>query len=84
MAANAWLMQCLADLLDVTVERPAMTETTSLGAAYLAGLRAGFIGSLADARTLWRADRSFAPSMQDSDRERLYAGWQRAVARITG
>ncbi len=84
MAANAWLTQFLADLLDVTVERPAMTETTALGAAYLAGLRAGFIGALADARTLWRADRSFTPSMQAADRERLYAGWQKAVARITG
>jgi glycerol kinase len=84
MAANAWLMQFLADLLDVTVERPAMTETTALGAAYLAGSGAGFIGSLADARSLWRADRSFAPAMQAADRERLYAGWQRAVARITG
>jgi glycerol kinase len=50
----------------------------------LAGLRAGFIGALADARTLWRADRSFTPSMQAADRERLYAGWQKAVARITG
>jgi glycerol kinase len=84
MVANAWLMQFLADLLDVTVERPAMTETTALGAAYLAGLRAGFIGSLAEAQALWRADRTFGPAMPAAERNRLYAGWQRAVARITG
>ncbi|MDB5395177.1 MAG: Glycerol kinase [Rhodospirillales bacterium] len=84
MAANSWLMQFLADLLGVTVERPAMTETTALGAAYLAGLRAGFIGSLNETRDLWRADRIFHPIMPTGDRDRLYAGWQRAVARITG
>jgi glycerol kinase len=84
MVANAWLMQFLADLLDVTVERPAMTETTALGAAYLAGLGAGFIDSLAETQALWRADKSFAPAMAGVDRDRLYAGWRRAVARITG
>jgi glycerol kinase len=84
MVANAWLMQFLADLLGVVVERPAMTETTALGAAYLAGLGAGFIGSLADTRGLWRPDRVFEPTMPAADRERLHAGWRRAVARITG
>ncbi len=84
MVANGWLMQFLADLLDITVERPAMTETTALGAAYLAGLEAGFIGSLDETRTLWRSDRVFSPAMARGERDRLYAGWQRAVARITG
>jgi glycerol kinase len=83
MVANGWLMQFLADLLGVPVERPAMTETTALGAAYLAGLGAGFIGSLDETRNLWRRDRVFQPNMPPADRDRLYAGWQRAVARIT-
>jgi glycerol kinase len=84
MVANGWLMQFLADLLGVPVERPAMTETTALGAAYLAGLGAGFIGSLDETRDLWRRDRVFQPAMPPADRDSLYAGWQRAVARITG
>jgi glycerol kinase len=84
MAANGWLMQFLADLLGVPIERPALTETTALGAAYLAGLGAGFIGSIGEARDLWQADRVFEPAMPAGDRDRLYAGWQRAVARVTG
>jgi glycerol kinase len=84
MAANGWLMQFLADLLGVPIERPALTETTALGAAYLAGLGAGFIGSIGETRDLWRSDRVFEPAMPVGDRDRLYAGWQRAVARVTG
>ena len=84
MAANGWVMQFLADVLGVTVERPAQTETTALGAAYLAGLGAGFIGSIAETKDRWRQDRTFTPAMPADDRDRLYAGWQRAVARITG
>lgn len=84
MVANGWLMQFLADLLGVVVQRPKMTETTSLGAAYLAGLRCGFVSSIEKTRSLWREDRAFRPSMAKAERDRLYAGWQRAVARITG
>jgi glycerol kinase len=84
MAANNWLMQFLADLMGVTVERPVVTETTALGAAYVAGLGAGFIGSIEATKDLWRSDRKFMPAMRLADRDRLYAGWQRAVARITG
>jgi glycerol kinase len=83
MVGNAWLMQFLADLLGVAVERPAMTETTALGAAYLAGVEAGFLGSLEDSGRYWRKDRVFAPAMAAADRDRLYAGWRKAVARIT-
>jgi glycerol kinase len=84
MVANGWLMQFLADLLGVAVERPRITETTALGAAFLAGLQAGFLATLADAKNYWRAERLFEPAMATADRDRLYAGWQRAVARITG
>jgi glycerol kinase len=83
MAANGWVMQFLADLLGIPIERPALTETTALGAAYLAGLGAGFIKSISEAKDLWQADRVFEPAMPPTDRDRLYAGWQRAVARVT-
>jgi glycerol kinase len=84
MAANTWLMQFLADLLGIPIERPALTETTALGAAYLAGLGAGFLRSIGETRDLWQAERVFSPAMPAAERDRLYAGWQRAVARITG
>jgi len=84
MAANGWVMQFLADLLGIPIERPALTETTALGAAYLAGLGAGFIKSINETKDLWQADRVFEPAMAPADRDRLYAGWQRAVARVTG
>jgi glycerol kinase len=84
MAANGWVMQFLADLLGIPIERPALTETTALGAAYLAGLSAGFIDSIQETKDLWQADRVFEPVMPNADRDRLYAGWQRAVARVTG
>ena len=84
MVANNWLMQFLADLLGVTVERPAMTETTALGAAYLAALGAGWIGSLDETKKLWRGDRVFEPAMGAPQRDALYEGWQKAVARVSG
>ncbi len=84
MVANNWLMQFLADLLGITVERPTIAETTALGAAYLAGLQAGFLGSLGDITHLWRLDRAFEPAMDPACRDALYAGWQRAVERIRG
>jgi glycerol kinase len=82
MSANGWLMQFLADILDLPVERPKVTETTALGAAYLAGLKAGLFRSTADIAKRWRRDRLFEPRMQEAERERLYAGWQDAVARV--
>ncbi len=60
-------------------------ETTALGAAYLAGLKAGFIGSIDEARTLWRGGPCLCTrGCRQGERDRLYAGWQRAVARVTG
>ena len=82
MVANDWMLQFLADVIGAPVERPAITETTALGAAYLAGLGVGLHGSLDEIAERWRPEARFAPAMKDSDRERLYAGWRTAVARV--
>jgi glycerol kinase len=80
-AANAMLLQFQADLLDVTVRRPVVSETTALGAAYLAGLAVGYWDGLDDIAQNWALDREFRPAMPVADRERLYAGWKKAVGR---
>ena len=82
MVANDWLCQFLADILDRPVERPVVTETTALGAAYLAGLAVGLYPSLEAIGQAWQRDRRFEPKMAASDRQRLLAGWQDAVARV--
>jgi len=82
MSANDWLMQFLADVLDLPVERPIVTETTALGAAYLAGLKAGIFASTEDISGHWQRERRFEPRMGNGERDRLYAGWQDAVARV--
>ena len=82
MVANDWLMQFLADVLDLPVERPTVTETTALGAARLAGLGAGLYPSPRALSGRWRLDRRFEPSMPAGTRERLLAGWDDAVARV--
>ncbi|NLT25644.1 MAG: glycerol kinase GlpK [Microbacteriaceae bacterium] len=79
MTANDALMQFQADALDVEVVRPAVVETTALGAAFSAGLAVGFWSGLDELRELWREDRRFAPAMAATERERLLAGWRRAV-----
>ena len=82
MAANDWAMQFLADVIGVPVERPVVTETTALGAAFLAGLHTGFYGSLEAVAAQWRRDAVFAPAMDADQRERRYGGWRAAVARV--
>jgi glycerol kinase len=64
--------------------RPVVTETTALGAAYAAGLATGFWSGQAELRAHWQADRAFQPDMQPEDRQRLLAGWARAVERAIG
>jgi len=81
MAANDWLMQFLADQLGIPVERPVVTETTALGAAYLAGLGVGVYRDPAEIARRWRRDRRFEPAMAPERRDALYAGWKRAVER---
>jgi glycerol kinase len=83
-AANDLLMQLQADLVGVPVERPAITETTALGAAYLAGLAVGYWSGLAEIAAQWRVGGQFAPAMDATQRDALYAGWQRAVERARG
>ncbi|MAG95273.1 MAG: glycerol kinase GlpK [Alphaproteobacteria bacterium] len=81
MVANDWLLQFLADVLGRPVERPVVSETTALGAAYLAGLTSGFYPSLEVIAEHWQRQRVFVPAMAEEQRETLYAGWQTAVAR---
>ena len=79
--ANALLMQFQADLLGVSVVRPKVTETTALGAAYLAGLGVGFWRDTADLVACWQVDRRFEPSMSRDRAIELTASWDKAVAR---
>ncbi|MCC7045093.1 MAG: glycerol kinase GlpK, partial [Alphaproteobacteria bacterium] len=82
MAVNDWAMQFLADMLDLPVERPVVTETTALGAASLAGLQAGVFSSLDEVEAAWRRGRRFEPAMDGAVRERLLKGWKTAVGRV--
>ncbi len=81
MVASDWTMQFLADVLGAPVDRPKVLETTALGAAYLAGLRAGLYPPPATFAKAWTYERRFKPKMRAAERDALYAGWQRAVAR---
>ena len=81
MVGNELLMQFQADLLGVPVVRPVVAETTSLGAAFAAGLAVGYWGSLEELRGCWAEDRRWDPAMDRSERSRLLAEWKKAVAR---
>lgn len=80
-SANNFLMQFQADMLDRTVLRPVIAETTALGAAYLAGLAVGFWANEDEVKTKWAIDGKYEPNMAAEDRDRLYAGWTKAVER---
>ena len=79
LSANGWAMQFLADMLGAPVERPAVVETTAVGAAYLAGHDAGLYPPPEALMERWRPERRFEPQLDDSSREAKYAGWHRAV-----
>jgi glycerol kinase len=81
MVVNNLLMQFQADILDVPVVRPRVTETTALGAAYAAGLAVGFWDNLDDLREQWEVDRIFEPVMDSVQRDHLYKGWKKAVSK---
>jgi len=78
--ANGWLMQFQADVLGVPVVVPEITQTTALGAAYLAGIAAG-TWTQRDTREMWREDRRFEPRMGEDERSELLAQWRRALER---
>jgi len=79
--ANNFLMQLQADILGVTVIRPQVAETTSLGAAYAAGLAVGFWDNLETLRSNWQIDRAWQPAQDVATREASYQGWKKAVTR---
>ncbi len=83
-AANDFLMQFQADILGVPVQRPAITETTALGAAYLAGLASGFWNSSEEIAGQWRVERVFEPRMSADERETRYEAWGKAVEGVRG
>ena len=80
-SANNFLMQFQADILDRTVLRPVIAETTALGAAYLAGLAVEFWADEDEVKTKWAIDGEYNPDMKSEDRDVLYTGWQKAVKR---
>jgi len=82
MVKNDWFCQRLADLTGLTVDRPKVTETTALGAAYLAGLGAGHFTDFGQIAESWALERRFEPQLAAPARDALYEGWRRAVARI--
>lgn len=80
-SVNEFLMQFQADVLGVRVERPIVTETTALGAAYLAGLAVGFWKDQDEIQAQWQLDKGFDPQMEEERRAKLLRGWERAVQR---
>jgi glycerol kinase len=84
MAGNDWLLQRLADLISVPVERPRNTEATGVGAASVAGLAVGFWSSPQELAERWAMDRAFEPRMDAAERDRLRAGWNEAVTVARG
>jgi len=82
MVRNDWFCQRLADLTGLPVDRPKITETTALGAAYLAGLSAGLFRDFKDIAARWALDRRFTPEMKPTSRNALYEGWKTAVERV--
>jgi len=81
MVASEWTMQRLADILGAPVDRPATTETTALGAAYLAGLQTGFYPPIDEFSDSWHRDKRFSPTIAPQERDAAYAKWQDAVRR---
>lgn len=79
MVMNDWAMQFLADIIDIRVDRPEVTETTAMGVAFLAGLQLGLYESIADIQHIWRLEKAFEPTMSTMTAEKLYIGWQKAV-----
>ncbi|EKD70683.1 MAG: hypothetical protein ACD_46C00437G0002 [uncultured bacterium] len=82
MATNNWLLQFLANMLAITIQRPTCIETTALGAAYLAGLQSGIYQSLDEISKWWQMDSEFYSQIQEDERNDLYLGWKNAVKKV--
>lgn len=82
MVNNNWLCSFMADILNLTVERPQVTETTAVGAAFLAGLQVGVYESLAAIERHWKVERKFEPRMESPVRNKLLSGWQGAMVKV--
>jgi glycerol kinase len=78
---DAFLMQFQADIMGGEIKRPVVRETTALGAAYLAGIAAGFWKNKDEVRTKWRCDVTFAPKMEKARQAELLEGWHKAIGR---
>jgi len=84
MTANELFLQFQADVLGAPVVRPVVAETTALGAAYAAGLALGFWKDKPELKAQWAVDKTWKPSVDDTTRERWYAGWKKAVDKSLG
>ena len=84
MSANDWMMQFLADISGLVVERPRNRETTVLGAAFLAGLNAGIFSSIGEVESAWQCDFGAEPHMGEAERANILSGWADAVRRVRG
>ena len=82
MVNNNWLCGFLADILNLTVERPEETETTALGAAFLAGLQVGIYDSINTVTNIWKVDKTFQPKMDQTERNGLLEDWHHAVTKV--
>ena len=82
MSASDWTMQFLSDIIGAPVDRPEVLETTALGAAWLAGMRAGLYPDQDEFARNWALERRFEPAMKPADRDAKYEGWKRAVAAV--
>ncbi len=84
MTANNWLLQFLADVLNVPVARPTLLETTAWGAASLAGIQAGVFSGFDDLERCWQQDKIFSPRLDEAPRNALLSGWKNAVEAVIG
>lgn len=82
MVGNDWVMQFLADVLNITVTRPQVQETTALGAAYVAAVGANLYQDLSEVAANWHQERRFVPKIKNAQRQKLLQGWQRAVKKV--
>jgi len=82
MVVNDWVVQFLSDILNLPIERPQVTETTALGAAFLAGISAGVYQDMDEVSRLWQQQALFSPKMKEDERAALYNGWLDTVSRV--